>query len=110
MSEEILRALMQLFAIITKQDGGVTQKERSYVEDFLKQLVDLASVLEYLILYDEFSSFSGRLKNKEFYLDTSIIFRLLGTSGDEQKIAFVEFIHLLKHENVKLYIFHHTLH
>lgn len=55
MSEEILRALMQLFAIITKQDGGVTQKERSYVEDFLKQLVDRTSVLEYLILYDEFS-------------------------------------------------------
>ncbi|MCH8316934.1 MAG: ATP-binding cassette domain-containing protein [Bacteroidetes bacterium] len=55
MSEEILRALMQLFAIITKQDGGVTPKERSYVEVFLKQLVDRTSVLEYLILYDEFS-------------------------------------------------------
>ena len=34
MSEEILKALMQLFGIITKQDGGVTEKERLYVERF----------------------------------------------------------------------------
>jgi hypothetical protein len=31
MSEEILKALTQLFAIITKQDGGVTEKERNHV-------------------------------------------------------------------------------
>jgi len=36
-SEEILRALMQLFAIITKQDGGVEEKEKIYVKSFLLQ-------------------------------------------------------------------------
>ena len=34
MSEEILKALTQLFAIITKQDGGVTEKEREFVIGF----------------------------------------------------------------------------
>jgi hypothetical protein len=28
MSEEILKALMQLFALIIKQDGGVEEKEK----------------------------------------------------------------------------------
>ena len=31
MSEEILKALTQLFAVITKQDGGVTENERQFV-------------------------------------------------------------------------------
>jgi len=34
MSEEILKALTQLFAIITKQDGGVTENERQFVINF----------------------------------------------------------------------------
>jgi ABC-type multidrug transport system ATPase subunit len=35
MSEEILHALMELFAIIIKQDGGVTEQEKAYVRRFL---------------------------------------------------------------------------
>lgn len=31
---------MQLFAIITKQDGGVEEKEKSYVKSFLVQQLD----------------------------------------------------------------------
>ena len=39
MSEEILRAMMDLFALIVKQDGGMLQSERDYVSAFLtKQL------------------------------------------------------------------------
>ena len=39
MSEEILKALMELFALIVKQDGGMLVNEREYVSDFLnKQL------------------------------------------------------------------------
>lgn len=34
MSEEILKALTQLFAIITKQDGGVSVNERDFVINF----------------------------------------------------------------------------
>ncbi|MCZ8214611.1 MAG: TerB family tellurite resistance protein, partial [Cyclobacteriaceae bacterium] len=54
MSEEILKALTQLFAIITKQDGGVTERERQYVINFFQTELDQDTVKEYLALYDEF--------------------------------------------------------
>lgn len=54
MSEEILKALTQLFAIITKQDGGVTEHERQYVITFFQTELDQDTVKEYLALYDEF--------------------------------------------------------
>ncbi len=57
MSEEILKALTQLFAIITKQDGGVTEKERSYVINFFKSELDQDSVVEYVALYDSFADY-----------------------------------------------------
>lgn len=47
---------MQLFAIITKQGAGVTEKERLYVKEFLTQQISQDSVLEYLKLYDDFSN------------------------------------------------------
>ncbi|MEO0334693.1 MAG: TerB family tellurite resistance protein, partial [Bacteroidota bacterium] len=55
MSEEILKALTQLFAIITKQDGGVTEKERDFVINFFTQELDHDSIREYVELYDKFA-------------------------------------------------------
>lgn len=55
MSEEILKALTQLFAIITKQDGGVSENERNFVINFFQQELEKNSVQEYIKLYDEFS-------------------------------------------------------
>jgi len=52
MSEEILKALMQLFAIIVKQDGGVQENEIEYVKNFLIQEVNDESVLEYMTLFN----------------------------------------------------------
>jgi ABC transport system ATP-binding/permease protein len=57
MSEEILKALTQLFAIITKQDGGVTVKERQFVIHFFQTELDKDSLAEYLALYDEYSGY-----------------------------------------------------
>jgi len=57
MSEEILKALTQLFAIITKQDGGVTANEREFVINFFQTELDQDSVKEYLELYDQFSGY-----------------------------------------------------
>ncbi len=54
MSEEILKALMQLFAIIAKQDEGLSVNERDYVHVFLKQQLNESSVKEYLTLFDNF--------------------------------------------------------
>lgn len=48
MSEEILRALMRLFAIIAKQDGGVALNEVEYVRIFLKMQLNDEAAEEYL--------------------------------------------------------------
>ncbi len=53
MSEEILKALMELFALIVKQDGGMILDEREYVSGFLNKQLSLESVREYLALFDE---------------------------------------------------------
>jgi len=53
MSEEILKALMQLFAIIAKQDSEQFGGERLYVENFLRKQVQPKDVSTYLNLFDE---------------------------------------------------------
>jgi ABC-type multidrug transport system ATPase subunit len=65
MSEEILKALTQLFAIITKQDGGVTENERQFVINFFQQELDQDSIKEYLKLYDDFSGYSKQGTGEE---------------------------------------------
>ena len=57
MSEEILKALTQLFAIITKQDSGVSERERQYVINFFQTELDKDTIKEYLDLYDKFSEY-----------------------------------------------------
>ena len=54
MSEEILKALMQLFAIIVKQDEGMELNEREYVKSFLTSQLNEEAVKEYLTLFDSF--------------------------------------------------------
>ncbi|MBI5218685.1 MAG: ATP-binding cassette domain-containing protein [Bacteroidia bacterium] len=53
MSEEILKALMQLFAIIAKQDGGIEETERTFVITFLKQQLSEEAAKQYIELFDE---------------------------------------------------------
>ena len=54
MSEEILRALMQLFAIIAKQDRGSGESERNFVRSFLSFQLNKTKTEDYLSLYDEY--------------------------------------------------------
>ncbi len=53
MSERILRALMQLFAIIARIDG-ITNTGRNIVQSFLKQQLNQELVDQYLALFDEY--------------------------------------------------------
>ncbi|NOZ47956.1 MAG: ATP-binding cassette domain-containing protein [Chlorobi bacterium] len=55
MSEEILKALMQLFAIIAKQDGGVEDNEIEYVQTFLHQQISEDAVEEYWGLFKKYA-------------------------------------------------------
>lgn len=55
MSERVLQALMQLFAIGAAMERQSNQS-RTDVEAFLRQQVSLQRIQEYLLLYDEFTS------------------------------------------------------
>ncbi|HLO59083.1 MAG TPA: ATP-binding cassette domain-containing protein [Bacteroidales bacterium] len=55
MSEEILKALMQLFAIIAKQDEGVETTQMEYVRTFLQQQLNDEKVKEYFLLFRQYS-------------------------------------------------------
>ncbi len=57
MSEKILEALTQLFGIITKQDGGATKVERTFVIDYFKNELDQESVKTYMSIYDKVSNY-----------------------------------------------------
>jgi tellurite resistance protein len=63
MSEEILKALMQLFALIAKQDGGVEDKEKNFVHDFLVQQIAVAKVREYYSLFEEYAGISDQISD-----------------------------------------------
>jgi len=69
MSERILRALMQLFAIVAKVDS-INHDGRSVVKAFLKQQLSLDQVESYLHLFEEYlekhqkSSKEGEKKRK----------------------------------------------
>lgn len=53
MSERILEALMQLFALVAKIDG-VNDNGKSVVESFLKQQLNAELVNKYLILFEDY--------------------------------------------------------
>jgi ABC-type multidrug transport system ATPase subunit len=63
MSEEILKALMELFALIVKQDIGILRTEREFVFDFLNKQLSKEAVEEYLNLFDQHAG--PVLMNKE---------------------------------------------
>ena len=65
MSEEILKALMQLFAIIAKQDEGVETNEREYVVNFLMQQVNNEAVEEHIKLFDQLAGFDKEKSNDQ---------------------------------------------
>jgi len=55
MSEEILKALTQLFAIISRQDGGVTEGERNFVIKYFHLELDSKTATTYIEEYDKSS-------------------------------------------------------
>jgi ABC-type multidrug transport system ATPase subunit len=63
MSEQILKALMQLFAIIARPESN-TEDRRTVVESFLKRQLNQELVAEYLKVFDEFYSLNQE-KQKE---------------------------------------------
>jgi ABC-type multidrug transport system ATPase subunit len=113
MSEEILKALMQLFAIISKQDDGTTADQRDFVESFLSSQLSNQKVEEYLKLYDEKSGASdndgqapgqstGKLTSmKDSVRTLSICRKINKTLTQKQKvIVLLRLFEMLKSENL----------
>ena len=65
MSEEILQALMQLFAIIAKQDEGVEHNELAYVENFLTSQLSEKAAEEYLERFKKQAGLTGEKSDKK---------------------------------------------
>ena len=50
------------------------------------------------------SNFSTILQGKRFYLDTNIIFRMMGLNNEQRKETTLQFINKCKEANIKLYM------
>jgi len=113
MSEEILKALMQLFAIISKQDDGTTADQRDFVESFLSSQLNQQKVQEYLNLYDEKSRSSDNEKHdqgqgsgkltsmKDSVRTLSICRKINKTLTQKQKVVvLIRLFEMLKSENL----------
>lgn len=59
MSEEILKALMQLFALIIKRGTGVRKVEIRFVREFLKSQLNEADVRKYLTIFRDFAGLTS---------------------------------------------------
>jgi len=113
MSEEILKALMQLFAIISKQDEGTTEDQRNFVESFLSSQLNNQKTQEYLKLYDEKSGTAeseslepGQIASKltsmkDSVRTLSICRKINKTLTQKQKvIVLIRLFEMLKAENL----------
>lgn len=78
--------------------------------ELLKFVVNIAvgSLMANLILYQEYTNVVSKLKGVCIYLDTRIIFRVLGIEGDERGAIYHEFLKMLVEEGARLKIFRHT--
>ncbi|MDD2197725.1 MAG: ATP-binding cassette domain-containing protein [Bacteroidales bacterium] len=65
MSEEILKALMQLFAIIAKQDEGLESNERDFVVNFLMQQLNDETVEEYIKLFEQHADLDAEKREEK---------------------------------------------
>src|SRR5258705_12963416 len=59
MSEELLKAIVQLFAIVAKE--RITEDERTNIKDFLALHLNQEAIRYYLQLFDDFSKISKRM-------------------------------------------------
>jgi len=86
MSEEILKALMQLFAIIAKQDEGVEKKEVKFVETFLTSQLSEDQVKEYMTLFLKKTELEEKKKKKAKKGDTAKSTSALTKVGDSVRV------------------------
>lgn len=92
-----------LFSRFIRETFEKNQTLFDYIVD-----ISIGHILANTILYDEFTRYFGKLSGNKYYLDSNIIFELIGTHGQERKIIYEEFIQNLHEYGIKLHIFRHT--
>ncbi len=103
MSEEILKALMQLFALIAKQDEGVETAQVEYVKNFLQQQLNAEKVAEYYNLFEKNAGIKDDDQKKRKLTSVKDSVRILGlckkinkTLTQKQKvIAFLRLFEII---------------
>ena len=101
MSERILEALMQLFALVAKIDS-INHNGRSVVENFLKQQLNAELVNKYLDLFDKYlekhQKKSSRKERKRTSVNSVKVLRICTQINEElqQKQKIVVLIRLLE--------------
>src|SRR6201990_45296 len=76
MSEELLRAIIQLFAIVAKE--RITEDERQKIKEFLSLHLNQEAIRYYLGLFDDFCKENKRLASNDL------------TNVDEETLQFVD--------------------
>ena len=73
-------------------------------------IVDIAigHLMANSIFYRDFNKYVGKLKDVCFYIDTPLIFRMIGLEGDQRTSVYEEFIKTLHNEGACIKIFRHT--
>ena len=107
MSENILKALMQLFSIISEVDvEGVSTDRRQVVELFLKQQLNQELVDEYLGVFDEFigsqsKKQEGTKKKKKTSVNSVKVLRICTQINEEldQKQKIIVLVRLIEFIN-----------
>jgi len=107
MSERILKALMQLFAIISEsEDEGVSLDRRSVVQLFLKLQLNKELVEEYMKMFDDFLGLQskkdeGKKKRKRTSVNSVKVLRICTQINEElaQPQKVVVLIRLLEFVN-----------
>ena len=106
-------------ALINIDNYNYSKKEKELINDFLKwdnpdknkSIFNIASfAIEYCLISN--NSKQGldlnNLKKKVFYLDTNVIFRILGLNGEDRKKRSLTFLKRFKESDTELFISKYT--
>lgn len=70
--------------------------------------ISIGHIIAGTILYRDFDRFRGNVADCDYYLDTGILFSIMGINGDHKQAAYKYFLQLLNKNNAKLFVFQHT--
>ncbi len=91
--------------------GKFIEKIEKDEPDSFSYVVEVAigKALAETILYNELGDYQSDLSNSCYYLDVTFLYNLLGANGLQKKAVYEDLVDLLQKNDIKLFIFKHTL-